>query len=55
MVCRTMLVQENLCMKALLLRMPNTQRSCLAVLKLPKYLAVTQVAGLVRWLNRAHL
>ena len=35
--CRTMLVQENLCMKAPLVRSPNTHRSCLALLNLPKY------------------
>jgi hypothetical protein len=35
-------------MKAPLLRSPNTHRSCLALLNLPKYLDVTQDAGLLR-------
>ncbi len=43
--CRTMLVQETLCMKAPLLRSPNTHRSCLALLNLPKYRANTRGAA----------
>ena len=52
---RTMLVQANLCMNAPLVRSPNTHRSCLALLNLAKYRAVTQDVDLFAWLKVAHL
>jgi hypothetical protein len=50
-----MSVKAKRCRKAPLVRLPNADRSCLALLNLPKYRAIAQYVGLVEWLNLAHL
>ena len=50
-----MSVQENLTRQAPLSRSPNTQRSFLNLLNLPKYRPTTQRLGLFLWRHLAHL
>jgi hypothetical protein len=47
--CRRMAVQENLTRQAPLSRSPNTRRSFLNLLNLPKYRPTIQRFGLLLW------